>query len=226
MTFAAAYEDPPVAWGVGSVVVADEVIPWPVSQRDIDDETEAMVPRLAALGLGEGGLVLIVSLLSDTLHVDPFEQAAGTLGALYSSADRSPFDAFRTASLIRQLKPSVVMGIDSRVLDGLSDAGRDLYEVFASVPAVVAVDDDAATRLAATGLAVRRWLTIGPTSALQPLDDDALVYDPTRWEIESSSKGASGELLITNLVDRLTPCDRFRTGRRGEVLEPGLLRAT
>ena len=138
-----------------------------------------------------------------------------------SSADRSPFDAFRTASLIRQLKPTVVMGIDRRVLDGLADAGRDLYEVFAPVPAVVAADDDAATRLAATGLSVRRWLTIGPTSALQPLDDDALVYDPTRWAIESDG----GELVITNLVDRLTPCDRFRTGRRGEVLEPGLLRA-
>jgi len=221
MTFAAAYEDPPVAWGVGRVVVGDEVIPWPVSQRDIDDETESMVPRLAALGLAEGGLVLIVSLLSDTIHVYPFEQAAGRLGALYSSADRSPFDAFRTASLIRQLKPTVVMGIDHRVLDGLTDAGRDLYEVFAPVPAVVAVDDDTATRLAATGLTVRRWLTLGPTSALQPLDDDAFVYDPTRWEVESDG----GELVITNLVDRLTPCDRFRTGRRGEVLEPGLLRA-
>lgn len=221
MTFAAAYEDPPAAWGVGRVVVGDEVIPWPVSQHDIDDETEAMVPRLASLGLVEGGLVLIVSLLSDTIHVYPFEQAAGRLGALYSSADRSPFDAFRTASLIRQLTPTVVMGIDSRVLDGLDDAGRDLSEVFATVPAVAAVDDVATTRLAATGIPVRRWLTIGPTSAVQPLDDDALVYDPTRWEIESDG----GELVITNLVDRLTPCDRFRTGRRGEVIEPGRLRA-
>src|SRR5215510_10813080 len=109
MTFAAAYEAPPVAWGVGRVVVGDEMIPWPVSQRDIDDETEAMVPRLGALGLGEGGLVLIVSRLSDTIHVSPFEQAAGKLGALYSAAGRSPFDALRTASLIRQPKPTVVM---------------------------------------------------------------------------------------------------------------------
>jgi hypothetical protein len=225
MTFAAAYEDPPVVWGVGRVVVGDEMIPWPVSQRDIDDETDSMVPRLGALGLGEGGLVLIVSLLSDTIHVYPFEQAAGRLGALYSSADRSPFDAFRTASLIRQLKPAVVMGIDHRVLDGLVDAGRDLHDVFGSVPAVVAVDDDSIARLSAAGIEARRWVTLGPTSALQPLDDDALVYDATRWDIECSNPGGVGELLITNLVDRLTPCDRFRTGRRGEVLEPGRLTA-
>ena len=224
MTFAAAYEDPPVAWGVGRVVVGDEMIPWPVSPRDIDDETESMVPRLAALGLGEGGLVLIVSLLSDTIHVYPFEQAAGRLGALYSSADRSPFDAFRTASLIRQLRPTVVMGIDRRVLDGLADADRDLHEVFAPVPAVVAVDDDAVARLTDAGIAARRWITLGPTSALQSLDDDALVYDATRWAVESGNIGASGELVITNLVDRLTPCDGLRTGRHGEVLEPGLLR--
>jgi hypothetical protein len=133
------------------VVVGDEMIPWPVSQRDIDDETESMVPRLAALGLGEGGLVLIVSLLSDTIHVYPFEQAAGRLGALYSSADRSPFDAFPHRVADPPAQATVVMGIDHRVLDGLTDAGRDLYEVFAPVPAVVAVDDDAATRLAATG---------------------------------------------------------------------------
>jgi hypothetical protein len=225
MTFAAAYEDPPAAWGVGRVVVGDEMIPWPVSPRDMEDETESMVPRLAALGLGDGGLVLIVSLLSDMIHVYPFEQAAGKLGALYSSADRTPFDAFRTASLIRQLKPTVVMGIDHRVLDGLVDAGRDLYEVFAPVPAVVAVDDEAMTRLAAAGVEVRRWLTIGPTSAVQPLDDDALVYDASRWEIRSSDANGVGELVITNLVDRLTPCTRLRTGRRGEVLEPGRLRA-
>jgi len=223
MTFAASYEDPPVAWGVGRVVVDNELIPWPVSPRDIEDETESMVPRLAALGLGEGGLVLIVSLLSDTIHVYPFEQAAGRLGALYSSADRTPFDAYRTASLIRQLRPTVVMGIDHRVLDGLAEAGRDLAEVFASVPTVVAVDDDAAARLAADGVRVRRWLTLGPTSAIQPLDDDALVYDATRWEIERSNP--DGELLITNLVDRLTPCRRLRTGHQVEVLEPGRLRA-
>ena len=63
MTFAAAYEDVPGPWGVGRVVVGDTITPWPVSQSDIDDEAESMRPRLAALGLGEGGLVLIVSLL-------------------------------------------------------------------------------------------------------------------------------------------------------------------
>ena len=36
MTFAATYEDPPRVWGVGRVVVGDEIVPWPVSEADID----------------------------------------------------------------------------------------------------------------------------------------------------------------------------------------------
>ena len=217
MTFAAAYEDVPGPWGVGRVVVGDTITPWPVSQADIDDEAESMRPRLAALGLGEGGLVLIVSLLSHTIQVNPFEKAAGQLGALYSSSDRSPFDAYRCASLIRQLQPAVVMGIDHRVLDGLADSGQDLHTVFALVPAVVAVDADAAARLRAAGLAPLRWVTLGPTSAVQPLGDDALLYDETRWEVTA----VDGELRITNLVDRLTPCDDFATGVHGDVVVPG-----
>jgi hypothetical protein len=224
MTFGI-YEPPPTVWGVGRVVVphhdgSDVVTPWEVSQADIDDEAASVAPRLAALGLGEDQLVLIVSLLSQAIHVVPFEKAAGLVGALYSSADRTPFDAFRTASLIKQLHPVVVMGIDGTVLDGLEEAGRDLADVFASVPAVVCVDPDAASRLRKAGLAPRGWVMLGPTSAVQDLDDDDFVYDETRWTVE---QGDGGELSVTNIADRLTPCDRFSTGITGAVTAPGRL---
>ena len=62
--FAKRYEDPPDVWGVGRVVVGGEVTPWPVAQADIDDEAESLAPRLAALGLEPGGLVLVVAMLS------------------------------------------------------------------------------------------------------------------------------------------------------------------
>jgi hypothetical protein len=215
------FEPAPRVWGVGRVVVGGEVTPWPVSRADIEDEAAAMAPRLDALGLRDGGLVLIVSLLSQAIHVAPFEQAAGLVGARFSSADATPFDAFRTASLIRQLHPGVVMGVDGAVLDGLAEQGRDLAEVFGTVGAVVAADAGAADRLRAAGLAPRRWVKLGPTSAVQGLDGDDLVYDPTRWQVDAEP--GTSELLITNLADRLTPCDRFATGERGTVIEPGRL---
>ncbi|HEV2310374.1 MAG TPA: hypothetical protein VGU73_07615, partial [Acidimicrobiia bacterium] len=196
MVFAARYEDPPAVWGVGRVVVGDEVQPWPVSAADVDDETESMASRLAELGLGDGGLVLIVSLLSEAIHVAPFERAAGTLGARYSSADATNFDAFRTVSLVRQLRPSVVLGVNNRVCDGVADLERDLADVFAGVGAVVAADDDSDVRLNAAELPTGRWLLVGPTSAVRTPGASAFAYDAARWRVEEDA----GELLVTNLA--------------------------
>jgi hypothetical protein len=217
MTFAKRFEDPPAVWGVGRLVVGNELTPWPVSQDDIDDEAESLAPRLAALGLEPGGVVLIVSMLSQAIHAVPLERAAGICGALYSSADATPFDAFRVAALVRQLEPQVVMGIIADVLDGLGEAGHDPAEVLGSVPAVVTADDDAHARLRASGLAPRRWILLGPTSAIEGRDDDGPVYDAGRWDVEEDG----GELLVSNLVPRLTEARRLRTCVRGRVIEAG-----
>jgi hypothetical protein len=218
MTFAAAYEDPPRVWGIGRIVVGDAVAPWPVSQHDIDDEAASLAPRLAALGLADGGMVLIVSLLSQAIHVVPLEKAAGIVGALYSSADATPFDAFRTASLVRQLQATIVIGIDSAVLDGMDDPAAALGDV----PAVVCASAEAGRRLQAAGLESCGWAKLGPTSAFQGPGDDAFVYDETRWRVEQDD----GELVITNIAERLTPSERLRTGVRGTVTAPGRVTIT
>jgi hypothetical protein len=220
VVFAARFEDPPAVWGVGRVVVDGEVVLWRVSQRDIDDEAAALTPRLAALGLGDGGLVLLVSLLSQAIHVAPFEQAAGRLGARYSSADATPFDAFRTVSLVRQLRPAVVLGVDHRVCDGIEALEHELGSVFGDVGAVAAADEDAAARLGRAGLRVARWVRLGPTSAVSTPGDEAVEYDATRWRVEAADDGT---LLLTNRVPRLTACDRLPTGVRGRVVAPGRL---
>lgn len=215
--FAKRYEDPPEVWGVSRVVVDGEVTPWPVSQRDIEDEAESLAPRLAALGLEPGGLVVVVAMLSQAVHAVPFERAAGKLGALYSSADATPFDAFRVAALVGQLEPQVVVGITSGVLDGLVEAGRDPADALGPVPALVTADSDAHTRLRDAGLTPRRSVRLGPTTAIESLDADGPVYDAARWDVDTDP----GELVVSNLVPRLTPARRLRTGVRGRVVEVG-----
>jgi hypothetical protein len=219
VTFAKRYEDPPEVWGVGRIVVGGEVTPWPVAQRDIEDEAESLAPRLAALGLEPGGLVLVVAMLSQAVHAVPLERAAGTVGALYSSADATPFDAFRVAALTRQLEPQVVIGITGAVLDGLVEAGRDPADVLGPVPAIVTADDDAHARLLAGGLSPRRWLKLGPTSAIEGLGEDGPAYDASRWRVEADD----GELVVSNVAPRLTTANRLRTGVRGGVVEEGRL---
>ena len=169
--------------------------------------------------VGDGGLVLIVSLLSEAIHVAPFERAAGVLGARYSSADATNFDAFRTVSLVRQLRPSVVLGINARVCDGIAELGRDPASVFAGVGSVVAADDDAQARLGAAGVRAGRWLRLGPTSAVSTPGAPVLEYDAARWRVDEDA----GELVLTNLAARLTPCHRLRTGVAGQVVAPGQL---
>jgi hypothetical protein len=215
--FAKRFEDPPEAWGVGRVVVDGAVTPWPVAQRDIDDEAEAMASRLAALGLEPGGLVLIVSMLSQAMHVVPLERAAGMVGALYSSADATPSDAFRVAALTHQLEPLVVLGLTGDVLDGLTEAGREPATVLGAVPTVVTADDDAYERLRSAGLAPRRWVRLGPTSAIEDRDREGPRYDASRWLVEEDGR----ELVVTSLAPRLTGCTRLPTGVRGTVSEPG-----
>ena len=215
--FAKRYEDPPDVWGVGRIVVDGELTPWPVAQRDIEDEAQSLVPRLSALGLDPGGLVLVVAMLSQAVHAVPLEQAAGKVGALYSSADATPFDAFRVAALTRQLGPQAVIGITGEVLDGLVEAGRDPTDVLGPVPAVVTADDDAHARLRAAALSPRRWLKLGPTSAIQGLGEDGPVYDASRWRVEE----LGGELVVSNIASRLTDATRLRTGIRGRVVEDG-----
>jgi hypothetical protein len=191
-----------------------------VAQRDIDDEAASMAPRLAALGLEPGGLVLIVSMLSQAMHAVPLEQAAGKVGALYSSADATPFDAFRVAALVRQLEPQVVLGITGDVLDGLAETGREPAEVLGPVPAVVTADAGAHARLRDSGLAPRRWVRLGPTSAIEGIEGDGARYDATRWDVQA---GDDGELVISNRVPRLTPARALRTGVRGSVVAEGRL---
>ena len=220
--FAKRYEDPPQVWGVGRIVVEGGVTPWPVAQRDIEDEAESLAPRLQMLGLEPGGLLLVVAMLSQAVHAVPLERAAGRIGALYSSADATPFDAFRVAALTRQLEPDVVIGITGRVLDGLVDAGRDPADVLGAVPAVVTGDENAHERLRAAALAPRRWLKLGPTSAIEDVADQGPVYDASRWRVEEED----GELVISNLVPRLTAATRLPTGIRGRVVEEGRVSAS
>lgn len=191
----------PATWGVG-IVGPD---PWPVAPDDMADETESAVEHLRVLGIREGGLVLIVSRLAETIHVAPLELAAGRLSARWSSCDASEGDAFRTASLIRQLRPDAVIGISQTIVDAVPS------DTFDSVP-VVAVTDHVAHDAVPNA---RWWLRLGPTSAFECEAREGAHYDDTRWNVEQSG----GDILITNIAPRLTPSIRLLTGVRGHVDE-------
>lgn len=193
----------PAVWGVGIVGTRA----WPVSPADIADETESAVEHLRILGVEAGGLVLIVSRLAESIHVAPLELASGRLSARWSSADANAGDAFRTASLIAQLAPNAVIGVNDTVLAALDDPAR----VFASVP-VVAVTDRAAHDQIPDA---RWWVRLGPTNAFECAARAGAHFDGSRWQVTSRD----GELLVTSRATRLTPCLELPTGLTGAVTE-------
>jgi hypothetical protein len=207
---------PPEVWGVGRVVVSGDAIPWPVSAADIADETASQARALARLGVREGDVVVLCSLLSQAIHVFPLEEAVNALGARYSSTDATEFDAFRTAAMIRQVEPRAVVGVSGAVVNGLCELGRDVHDVFAPVPVVVASDADAWHALRDAGLAPLRWRLLGPTSTFECEARDGLHVDPARWRVERDDEGG---LLLTNVTPRLTACDQLVTGLRGDLVE-------
>ena len=210
-----ASETPPRVWGVGRLVVDGAVTPWPVGQFDIDDEAQAAVAHMASLGVSAGDVVLVVATLSDAIHAVPLEKASGLAGALYSSADATVTDAFRTAYLIEQLRPRAVVGVNGAVVSGLRERGREPGEVFAAVPAVATADDAAWRLLVDGGLAPRRWAKVGPTSALECEGRSGLHLDGDRWDVDV----ADGRVVVTNRATRLTSCVRLRTGFAGSIAD-------
>jgi hypothetical protein len=79
-------------------------------------------------------------------------------------------------------------------------------------------DDDAYDELTAGGLAPRRWVKLGPTSAWEE-EPGTLTYDASRWE----ARDVDGTITLTSVVDRLTPCERLPTGVHGRVDTPGTI---
>jgi hypothetical protein len=191
----------PKVWGVG--VVGSEA--WPVSPDDVGDETESAVEHLRVLGLREGGLVLIVSRLAETIHVAPLELAAGRLNARWSSCDATEGDAFRTASLIRQLQPDAVIGINETILSAVAD------DTFDAVPAVAVTDRAAHDAVSSS----RWWLRLGPTSAFECEERAGAHYDAGRWLVEQ----VGGEIVVTSRAPRLRPARQLPTGLRGAVVD-------
>jgi hypothetical protein len=150
--------------------------------------------------------VLVVALLSQAVHAVPLEQAAGPLGARYSSADATEADAFRVAYLVRQLHPQVVIGVTSPVLDGLERAGHDLAALFGELRAVCPRGEDATDRLRAAGLEPRPWRMLGPTSGFE-LQPGVVSFDAGRWEVAADGDGT---VVVRNRVPRLTACNGVR----------------
>jgi hypothetical protein len=199
-------------WGIGCVTTGAGRVSWAVTNAEVDAEVDACAEHLRSLGVGSDDLVLLVSRLSEAIHVAPLERAAAAVGALYSSADATEGDAFRVAALARQLRPVAVLGINGVVVGVLTSPD----DAFDGAP-VVAVTDVAAYRaLSMAGLEPRWWLQLGPTNAFECGERAGAHIDHERWRVRRDDAGI---VRLTAIGDRLTPCVDLDTALAADVID-------
>jgi hypothetical protein len=209
---------PPELWGVGQFRVGGESVVWELSQAEIMRDGQSAAAALGAVGLPPGGRVLITSMLSEAPHFWPLTLGVLMSGAQLSSADATPFDAYRTAMFLRTLRYDVALGVSDAVLDGLEQMGADLAALFGAVPTVLA-RGGACARLEAVGLHPTRMVLLGPATAIARSPGGPPEVDPELWELEPSD----GEIVVTSLTPRRQPFVRQSTGVRGTIDGPRII---
>jgi hypothetical protein len=200
-------------WGIGRLAGdGGDGLPFRVSSDDVRQDFKAAIAMLKSLGVDAGDHVLIVSMLSEAAQVGPIELACGRLGVRYSSADAQQFDAHRTATLVRQVEPNAVLGVNRAVLDGLAELAIDPAELFGGGPAVAARPD----AIDAIPNAVW-WLPVGPAIAVGCAAGRAAGahLDEGEWRADLDH---DGRVLITNVrAERATTLDRWPTSVRAAI---------
>ncbi len=203
-------------WGVSRFLIGDQALTWEISQAELRADVAAARRFLEQLGLRAGDRVLFLSRLPEAPYFWPLELALLSLGGQLSSADATPFDAYRSAMFLRTLSFRAVIGIDAAVLDGLAALGADLKALLSRVPCVLA-RPDAVLRLEAAGLRPLRMCLLGPALAVETEAGAGPAVDPELWDLATED----GEVLVTSRIPRAMRFERQRTGVRATIERVG-----
>lgn len=188
------------------------VLPYPLSRRDMEADTQWAHSVLERAGLGPGRQVLFIGSGAQWAQDWPYQNAAMRLGGVASYAESSPFDAYRVEMFTRRFPIHTVLGLSGNVLDGLEQSGHDIAKVFGGVHAIFAFPD-ARKRLVQKGVKSWTQLDLGIGYAFSPPEENEAVLDNTEWLAES----LNGGLSLSARNSRASPFVRFKPGVLAEV---------
>lgn len=196
---------------VGCIRTSHGVRSYPVSFRDVHQDSLFGMAILAKMGVSAGSTVMFTSGSSEYAHFWPYQIAVSGLEGCVAIAENFIFDAGRSEMFMRRLPVKVAFGITEAILDGMNALNLDAARAFAPA-GVICARDRAADRLVELGFQPWRMVTLGPAFGFVAPDGQTF-YDTDEWLLEE----ASGELLISARNSRLLPLVRFPTGVRGSV---------
>ena len=205
-------------WGIGEYEVAGQLVYFEVSWDDWRRDTAWARGLLADHGVGPvkgdgevGGGLVIVGGMAESPWFDPFETAAGELGAPYSIGEIYAFEAFRTGLYASRLPVTMIFGLDRTVAESLGD---ELAAVVARVPAIVA-RPDAVGLLAGAGARPFVVARVGPAIAVECPYRTGAHVNGAEWTL--AERG--GDLFISTAGPRAHQVNQAPLDVRGTLTD-------
>jgi hypothetical protein len=179
----------------------------PMSRVELDRATSAMRRWLATFYFPVGSTLIVSSSTGVAAQFIPFDQAVVALGLIPCSTDAGAGEASRVEAISRRFDPVGVAVPDRAMLEAL-----DLEIVLRS--RVVWVRPDGYDLVKdVTGVTARRWVEIGPVTALECSEGAGAHFDRTEWDIQA----LDGELVVSSRLPRSLDFNRWKSGIRGRV---------
>jgi hypothetical protein len=209
-TASLAHPDPAM---IGRFTVDGKNIDFPVSESDLDRDTQWCCEVLRGYGLGAGDHILLSSHAWFCPWVDPIRTAATGIGAVYSNVEAWAWDVHRMASFLRRFRITMLAGLGAESLTALQSVG-DIEELLGGVKRILAWPD-AIEPLRTKGFQPGVVTRVGPSLAMSAPDGRGLVVNDAEWSVQS----VDGEFTVTSGRMRTARFDQQRTGVRGQTIE-------
>jgi hypothetical protein len=200
-------------WGIGQCNMQTSVTDVPITWDEIERDTAWLTDQLAEYGIAKGDVVVIVSRPAEVTWSHPMQMAVSRLGGVFGMAWALRFDARRVGALARNLRPTMVIGVDGAVVDGLAELPGGVAGEIGAVPHVLA-RADAHIALEAAGVEPMLFDLVGPATVVETPDRTGARVDGAEWLIGQQD----GALTVTTVGDRGFRLDAAVTAQRGSVL--------
>jgi hypothetical protein len=179
----------------------------PLSRLELDRATNAARGWLATFQFPVGSSLIVSSSTDVAAQFIPFDQAVVALGLIPCSTDSGAGEASRVESISRRFDPVGIAVPDRQML-----AALDVATVLGGK--VVWVRPDAYDTVKDVGgIVARRWVEVGPVTAIECTAGQGAHFDRYEWNIEV----VDGEFIISSRLPRSLNFSHWHSGVRGGI---------
>ena len=177
----------------------------PIGARECDRTQEFFARVIREERIARGRKALIISSFAAAAAMLPFERALIEMGLIVCNSEASPYDGARTEATIRRFDIALVAPVSGVALDAIAAAGFDAAILFRGK--IVWAKPDAYARLQnIDGIDLRRWIEIGPVTAIEAKQGGGALIDGREWTLEPEGLTT----FVTSRLDRATRFNRLR----------------